>query len=118
MPSPSGYAPLETELPEALRGRQRIIAVVTGEAEVFPGHPRGLDHPFEGEVVQAVQTDEGGDIRHVPLHGGNEFPPLRKVDPVGAGVARRRAAHDHVDLLCAALPQTPDAVPAGGSPDD
>src|SRR3989339_1507905 len=116
--SVSEYLSLETELSECLRRRQRIITGVAGEAEVCPGYARGLHHPFDREVMQAVQADEGGDFRFVRLFGGDELPPLRKIDPVGTGVASRRAAHDHVKLLCTTLPQVPDTVSAGRSPDD
>ena len=68
--------------------------------------------------MEAVQADEGRNVRLAPLFGGDQFAPDGKIDPVGAGITCRRAAHDHVDLPCAALPQIPDTVPAGGSPDD
>ena len=112
------FGVFEAELAD-VRGRlQRIVAGVAGQAEMIGLHARRGDHALDTQVVQGIESDESGDFRHVALLRGNQLSLGRKIDAVGAGMARGRAAHDHVDFLHAVFTQVPDAVAARRSADD
>jgi len=95
-----------------------VLAGVAGEADVFLAQAGRLHHAVDGEVVQGIEADELGDVLLQAFLRGDEFTLRGKVDPVGAGEPRRRAAHGHVEFLDAAFPETADAVAARRAADD
>src|SRR5512138_1586771 len=99
------------------KGNSDII--MDEQMPIFGGYAGGIEETTIVDIATHINSvvmstaswhldgpaDKGGDLRLVLLLRGDELSPHRKIDPVGAGIARRRAADDHVELLCAALPE-------------